>query len=253
MAEEYHLAAKTRGSEKTKVVRAENKIPAVIYGNDFKNLSIAVDGLVFKKLFADAGESSLIDLKIDEQPAVKVLVHDHQINPVDGSIIHIDFYKVNMKEKIKTAIPIKEFGISPAILDLEGTLVTNRDEVEVECLPADLIPEIEVDLSVLKTFDDVIKVSDLKVPAGIEILDDPEEVVFLVQPPRSDEELAELEEEVKEDVEAVEVEGEKPKEGEEAVEGEEAAEGEIKPIETPAEAPAEVPKGSTQDIGKKKE
>jgi len=249
MAEEYQLAAKTRGSEKTKAVRAENKIPAIIYGNDFKNLSIAVDGLVFKKLFADAGESSLIDLKIDEQPAVKVLVHDHQINPVDGSIIHIDFYKVNMKEKIKTAIPIKEFGDSPAILDLEGTLVTNRDEVEVECLPADLIPEIEVDLSVLKTFDDVIKVSDLKVPAGIEILDDPEEVVFLVQQPRSDEELAELEEKPEEDVESVEVEGEKPKEGEaptsdESESGsrpESVGKADDQSDETPAEAPVEAP------------
>jgi len=163
------------------------------------------------------------------------LVHEVQIDPVTMKAIHIDFYKVNMKEKIKTEIPIKKIGESSAVVDLEGILVTNRDEVEVECLPADLIPEIEVDLSALKTFDDVIKVSNLKVPATIEILDDPEEVVFLVQPPRSEEELAELEEKPEEDVEAVEVEGAKPEEGE-VVEGEEEIKGETPElVEKPTE------------------
>jgi len=223
MVEEYELKSNTRGELKASDERTNGKIPAVVYGNDFENTKIVVDKLVFNKVFGQAGESSLINLKIDENPAVKVLVHDIQLNAVTGDIMHVDFYKVNMKEKIKTAIPIVEIGESPAVLDLEGALINNRDEVEVECLPGDLIPEIEVDISVLKTFDDVVKVSDLKVPAGIEILDDPEEVIFLIQTPRSDEELAELEEEVKEDVESVEVEGEKPEEGEEGVEGEEGA------------------------------
>lgn len=236
MVEEYELGASLRAKEKAKSVRAAKKIPAIVYGNGFMNSSIAVDFLAFNKVFQQAGESALINLKIDSDPAVKVLVHDVQANSVSGDIIHVDFYKVNMKEKIKTAIPIVEIGESPAVLELEGALINNRDEVEVECLPGDLIPEIEVDISVLKTLDDVIKVSDLKVPAGIEILDDPEEVVFLIQPPRSDKELAELEEEVKEDVEAVEVEGAKPEEGEaaaEIAEGETAAEssGEKKPAE----------------------
>jgi len=216
MVEEYELKAAKRGDDKAKKIRNDKKIPAVIYGSDFDSLAISVDELEFNKVFEQAGESSLINLGIDDDKSEKVLVQDVQKDPVTLNVIHIDFYKVNMKEKIKTAIPIVEVGEAPAIVDLEGILVTNKDEVEVECLPADLIPEIEVDLSVLKTFDDTIHVSDLNVPAGIEILDDPEEVVFLVQPPRSDEELAELEEEVKEDVESVEVEGEKKEEGEES-------------------------------------
>jgi len=220
MVEEYDLSANTRGEQKAKHLRNDKKIPAVIYGNDYESRSIAVNALTFNKVFEEAGESALINLKIDDEPKLKVLVHDIQIDAVTGGIIHVDFYKVNMKEKIKTAIPIVEIGESSAVVDLEGALITNKDEVEVECLPADLIPEIEVDISVLKTFEDVIKVSDLKVPAGIEILDDSEEVVFLIQPPRSEEEMAELEEEVKEDVEAVEVEGAKPAEGEEGAEGE---------------------------------
>ncbi|MFA5157840.1 MAG: 50S ribosomal protein L25 [Patescibacteria group bacterium] len=224
MVEEYDLSANTRGEQKAKHLRNDKKIPAVIYGNDYESRSIAVNALTFNKVFEEAGESALINLKIDDEPKLKVLVHDIQIDAVTGGIIHVDFYKVNMKEKIKTAIPIVEIGESSAVVDLEGALITNKDEVEVECLPADLIPEIEVDISVLKTFEDVIKVSDLKVSAGIEILDDPEEVVFLIQPPRSEEEMAELEEEVKEDVEAVEVEGAKPAEGEEGAEGESSTE-----------------------------
>jgi len=219
MVEEYDLSANTRGEQKAKHLRNDKKIPAVIYGNDYESRSITVDALTFDKVFEEAGESALINLKIDDEPKLKVLVHDIQTDTVTGGIIHVDFYKVNMKEKIKTAVPIVEIGESSAVIDLEGALITNKDEVEVECLPADLIPEIEVDISVLKTLEDVIKVSDLKVPAGIEILDDPEEVIFLIQPPRSEEELAELEEKPEEDVESVEVEGEKPEEGEEGAEG----------------------------------
>lgn len=241
MTEEFELKAVGRTDLKAANLRAEGKIPANIYGSDFKNQNITVDNLAFNKIFAEAGESSLVNLAIENSEPVKVLVHEVQLNPVTMKVIHIDFYKVNMKEKIKTAIPIKEVGESSAVVDLEGTLVTNRDEVEVECLPADLIPEIEVNLSVLKTFDDVVKVADLKVPEGIEILDDPEEVVFLVQPPRSEKELAELEEKPEEDVEAVEVEGEELEEDEGVVEGGEEskaipAEGageEAKPAELP--------------------
>ena len=238
MTEEFELKAIDRTGQKVSDLRASGKIPANVYGKDFKNQNIVVDTLTFDKVFAEAGESSLINLAIGETEPIKGLIHEVQLDPVTMKAIHIDFYKVDMKQKIKTAIPIKGIAQSSAVVDLEGTLVTNRDEVEVECLPADLIPEIEVDLSALKTFDDVVKVSDLKVPEGIEILDDPEEVVFLVQPPRSEEELAELEEKPEEDVEAVKVEGEKPEEGEGVVEGEEATGGEEKT--EPAESVAKV-------------
>ncbi|TSC93529.1 MAG: large subunit ribosomal protein L25 [Candidatus Berkelbacteria bacterium Athens1014_28] len=212
MTEEYNLTASVRKSEKAKVLRQGGQLPAVVYGNDFENQNISLVAKNFNKIFAIAGESSLIDLSIDNITPIKVLVHDYQINPVTSEIIHVDFYKVNMREKIKTEIPIKEVGESSAVLDLEGTLVTNRDSIEVECLPSDLVHEIEVDISILKTFDDVIHISDLKIPASIEVLNDPEEVVFLIQPPRSEEELAELEEKPVEKVEEVEVEGEKKEE-----------------------------------------
>jgi large subunit ribosomal protein L25 len=123
-----------------------------------------------------------------------------------------------MKEKIHAEVPLKFIGDSVAVIEKEGSLITSKDSIEVECLPADLIPELEVDISVLDDFEKNIKISDLKLPEGIEILDDAEEIVAHVEEPRSEEELAELEEEVVEDVSAIEVENkgeETPAEGEE--------------------------------------
>lgn len=228
---------------KAKDLRNQGKIPAVIYGRGFNNQKLALDQINFNRLYKEAGSSNLIDLKIGGE-SEKVLIHDIQLHPVDGKILHVDFLKIDMKAKIKTEIPLEIIGETPLVIEQEGSLITNKDAVEVECLPNDLVDHIKVDVSVLTEFEQNIKVSDLKVPQGIEILDDPEEVIVLVQPPRSDEELEALEEAVVEDVEAVEVEkkGEEIPEGEEgteAAEGEEKADkGEKDEEAKPAEAPA---------------
>lgn len=223
--------------KRTKELRNNHKIPAVVYGKNFNNINVALDEIAFNRTYKDAGSSNLIDLEYGAEP-VKVLVQDAQLDPISGKIIHVDFLKIDMKEKIKTEIPLEIVGETPLIIEQEGSLITNKDAVQVECLPNDLVDHIRVDISVLTDFDQNIKISDIQAPHGVEILDDPEEVVVLVQPPRSDEELEALEEEVVEDVEGVEVE-EKGKE--EVVEGEEgvSAEGGEVPAKTDeAEKPA---------------
>ena len=217
---EYNLAAKVR-TDKANKIRSTGFIPAVVYGNDVKNINIALDKTEFMQIYRHAGTSNLIDLNIADQDKFKTLIHDTQTDPIHNEIIHVDFYKVNMKEKIHTEIPLKFVGDSKAVLELEGSLITPKDAIEVECLPADLIPEIEIDVSVLNDFEKNIRISDLRLPDTIEVQDDPEEVIAFVEEPRSEEEMAELEEEVKEDVGAIEVEHA----GEEVAEGEE---GEVK-------------------------
>jgi len=228
---EYNLKANIR-SDKANKVRFQGLIPAVVYGKGEKNQNIAIDKINFMHIYKEAGTSNLIDLSIEDSDKFKTLIQDIQIDPIYGEVIHADFYKVNMKEKIKTEIPLKFVGDSKAVIELEGSLITPKDNIEVECLPSDLISEVEVDISVLDDFEKDIRVSDIKLPQNIEILNDPEEVVASVEEPRSEEELAELEEEVKEDVEAVEVEHA----GEEAAEGEEseAKEGKSKEEAEPA-------------------
>jgi len=203
-----------------KELRRLGLIPAVIYGKKFENESLVVDSLEFNKLYREAGSSNLVDLNIDGK-SVKTLIHDIQRHPIHNAIVHIDFLKINMKEKITTEIPLEFVGETTLVIDQEGSLITNKDSIEVECLPSDLVDHIDVDVSALTDFDMNIKVSDLRIPEGMELLDDPEEVVALVQPPRSEEELEALDEAVVEDVEAVEVENA----GEAAVDGEESGEG----------------------------
>ena len=231
------LKAKKREASGKKVnsLRKEGFIPAVIYGKEAKSASLIVGKKDFQKVFKQVGENTLIDLDIDGGETRKVLISDPQIDPVTDEPIHVDFHQVKLTEKVQAEVPLEfvKEEEALAIKELEGTLIKEKDEIEVECLPIDIPHSIEVDVSFLKTFDDIIHISDLNIPSNVKVLDDPEEVVATVMPPRSEEELKELEEEVVEDVEKVEgVEEAEKEEGEETPEGE--AEGEVE-----SEAPGE--------------
>lgn len=199
-----------------RAMRKEGIVPAVVYGKGKENQNLSVSLHDFNLIYKEVGSSAIITLAIDGGEK-NVLIHDVSLNPVTNVPEHIDFYEVSMTEKITAVVPLHFAGDSAAVIELQGSLLTNKDEVEVECLPADLPQNIEVDISVLTDFEKDIHISDLKVPDGVEVKDDPEELVANVEPPRSEEELAELEE----PIEAPEMEG-----AEEGALGEEAAEGE---------------------------
>ncbi|MFZ5364428.1 MAG: 50S ribosomal protein L25 [Patescibacteria group bacterium] len=200
-----------------KNLRKQNLIPAVTYGKDVSPLNLVVEYLPFSKLYKEAGESTLVDLKIDEAEPVKVLIQEVQTDPRTNNFIHIDFRQIKMTEKIQVAVILKFIGDAPAVKELGGTFVCSMDEVEIECLPGDLVHEIEVDVSGLKTFEDSIQIKDLKVPSGVKILADMEATIATVEAPLTEEELkAELETPVAEKVEEVQVVEKEKKEGEEA-------------------------------------
>ncbi|MBU1146012.1 50S ribosomal protein L25 [Patescibacteria group bacterium] len=200
-----------------KNLRKQNLIPAVIYGKDVPSLNLVVEYLPFNKLYKEAGESTLIDLKVDEAAPVKVLVQEVQADPRTGKLSHVDFRQIKMTEKIKVDAILKFVGEAPAVKETGGTFVHSMDEVEIECLPQDMLHEIEVDISGLKTFEDSIQVKDLKVPAGVKILADMNATLATVEAPLTEEEMkAELETPVAEKVEEVEVVEKEKKEGEEA-------------------------------------
>lgn len=189
------LNAKTRLEigKKVSQIRTAGKIPAVLYGHKIKPQSLMVDYSAFQKAFTTGGESTLVDLTIDDQKPVKVLIQDYQLDPLTNQFVHVDFHQVRMDEKLHTEIELKFINESPAVKGLGGILVTNIHALAVTCLPQDLVHAIEVDLSALKSFSDVIHVSDIKVPAGITVLTPTHEVTVLVQPPRSEKEMADLE------------------------------------------------------------
>lgn len=220
------ISATTRDSfgKKNAELRKNGKIPAVVYGNNKENITVTLDAKDFTKAFASAGHSAIVELKLDEGAGENVLIQDIDMDPVRNEISHADFYRVNMNKTIRTEVPLHFIGESPAVFQQEGSLFKNIEEVEVETLPANLPPHIEIDISALDDFSKSIHVSDIKVPEGVEILEDDEQLICKVDPPRSEEEMAALEEEI----------GEAIPEG--AAEEGEAEEGEAKEGEAPAEA-----------------
>ena len=169
----------------------------------------------FSQVFKEGGENTLVDLSIagSEKPYA-VLIQDVSLDPVASKPLHVDFFAVNLKEKVRTEVPLVLVGEAPAVKELEGTLIQPMHMLEVESLPTNIPHEITVDVSQLKTFTDTISVADLTIPEGVEIFAEPDEIVASVQEPRSEEELKELEEEVTEDVTQVEGVADKDAEGE---------------------------------------
>ena len=199
------LSAKTRKElgKKTNLIRGLGKIPAVVYGPKSKNIVIEVDEKEFKKVFRQAGESSLIELNIDGEKSKRpVLINEIQKDPVHGNVIHIDFFEASLTEKVEVKIPLTFEGVAPAEKDLGGTLVKNMLEIEVRALPQSLPHEIKVNVDSLKTFEDHILVKDLALPKDVEVLKKPDEIVVAVLPPQKVEE--ELAQEITENVEDIE-------------------------------------------------
>ena len=176
---------KTLGS-KTETLRKEGLIPAVLYGPQTKPVLLKVDSKEFKKTYSEAGESSLISLKIGKKTR-KVLIHDVQLHPLTDEFIHVDFYEPLLKKRIEATVPLVFEGTAPAVKDLGGTLVKNITEVEVKGLPQELPREIKINVESLKTFEDSIHIRDIRIKEDIEVLKDPEEIVASVVPPREEE------------------------------------------------------------------
>lgn len=188
MTKEINLsAAKRDEKEGIKKIITEGYIPAVLYGPGTAPTSLKVRDIDFGKVFAMAGESQLINLAIDNGQAVKALVKDIQKDVIKNKTIHIDFYQVDMNKKITAMIPLRFVGESKAVKELGATLVKSMDEIEVECLPGNLIDKLEIDLSALKEFDDAIRINQIKLPSGMELTAETDEVVISALPPLKEE------------------------------------------------------------------
>jgi large subunit ribosomal protein L25 len=220
--ERHQIKASTRTvtGRKVKQIRQEGWLPATVYGKEFESLSIQFNLAEIVKLFEDTGESTLVEVILDEKDKLPILFRNPQYHPIDGNMIHIDCYKVNLKEKIKAMVPIELVGESKAVKD-GNILVTVTDEIEVEGLPADLPEKIEVDLATLENLESVITVADLKIDKDkLEILTDTEQLIAKVEEPKVEEEPV-VEEISPDDVEVITQKGDKD-ETDEKAEGEEA-------------------------------
>jgi large subunit ribosomal protein L25 len=214
--------------KKVKLLRRDGLLPANIYGKKTKSLAVQLPAKLFLSVFKEVGESGLLDLKVGGEDAARpVLVHDVHFHPVSNEPLHVDFYQVDLKEKVITKVPVEIIGESPAIKEKIGILIQPLSEVEVEALPGDLPEKIEVDISGLKAVDETITVDQVKAPQGVQILTEAKEVLAKIEPPVTQEEIVvpPTEETVEGETPEVEVkEGETPTEGEESAKEEESKE-----------------------------
>jgi len=167
--------------KKVKRLRREGIVPAVLYGRETESVALQVEERELSRVLAQAGEHRLIALQIGQSKKPQmVLTRDVQWDAITSRPIHADFYAVVMTEKITTEVPLVLVGKAPAAEKAGTILLQNLDEVEIECLPGDLIEAIEVDVSVLAEMDQAIYVKDLRVAPTIEVLTDAEELVAKV-------------------------------------------------------------------------
>lgn len=222
----FKLSANAR-TEKGEKVRTKAVLPAVVYGMGAPAASITLNHDEFVKLFAEAGEASLIDLLLGDKADGKVLIQDIAYDPVSDRIIHVDLRRIDMSKEMTATVELRFVGESPVIKAQGGTLMRSIESVEVACLPKDLVSHIDVDLTVLKTFDDAIKIKDLIVPAGITITNpQAEDLIAKVTAALTEDEIKAMETSAAPvDLSKIETAGKKKEEGEEGV----AAEGADKP------------------------
>ena len=222
-----------RGTQASKKLRNQGLIPAIVYHHGDKSVSVSVNSREFAHIIhTSAGENALISLTIDKEKRSKprsVIIKEVQHHPVKRGVVHIDFNEISLTEKITVMIQLVTKGEAEGVKNEGGVLDNPVKELQIECLPTDIPPHLDVDVSGLK-LNDSIHIKDLVLPAGVRVLLEPEALVFQVKTP-----VVEKEEEALKEAGEVEVITEKKEE--EGAEGEKAPEAPKEPKAKEGEKP----------------
>lgn len=173
------LKATTRDLKiKTADLKKKGLIPAVYYGKKEKSTPIAVGIIDFKKVWKEVGETTTFELETPKG-TTNAMVYDVQRDPIKNEPVHVDFYVVEKGQKVEVEVPLVFVGVAPAE-KLGGIVVKVLHEITVEAEPQNIPHEIAVDVSGLTDMDSQILVSDLKLPTGLDLITEPEEVVAAI-------------------------------------------------------------------------
>jgi len=179
--------------KQVKALRREGRLPAVIYGKSLLPISISFDFREANRILPGLTSSHLVVIDVDGEQH-NALIREKQFHPVQGKLVHVDFLAVSMTERLHANVSISVEGESPAVVNLNGVLVTGLEEIEVECLPQDLPERIHVDVSSLDEIGSAIYVRDLQLDSKIRVWTDPGEMLVLITAPAAaEEEVAEAE------------------------------------------------------------
>lgn len=180
-------AEKRDTNTKLDQIRKAGKIPAVFYGKKEASTPISISKTDFLKVWKEAGESTVVTLETPEGEK-ESLIHEIDFDPISGNPRHADFYVFEKGHKVEVSVPLEFEGVAPAIKELGGILVKVLHELKVEAQPKDLPHSLIIDVSGMKAFGDQILAQDLRLPNGVELKEQPEEVVALISAPREEKE-----------------------------------------------------------------
>jgi large subunit ribosomal protein L25 len=218
--------------KKVKNIRSKGMVPASVYGPGKKAENVMVDALELKKAYKEVGQSKFLTLAVEGEEPVQILIKDIQTHPVTDEMLNVSFYEIDKTKKITASVPIEFTGISPAVKNNIGFLVTPFTNINLRCLPKDLPEKIVLDISNLNEIGDSITLDTLKLGESVEFagsVDTKSSIVYIAPPQK----------EIVEEVKPVEVEegaeGAEAAEGAEGTEGAAAVEGEAKTDEAKKE------------------
>lgn len=166
--------------------RRAGQLPAVLYGRHIQPTPVFLNLRDATFALTRLSGSALVTIDLEGE-LHRALVREKQRNYLTGSLLHVDFQVVSMTETLRTSVALELTGEAPAVKIYSGILVANLDSLEVECLPGDLPEVIKVDVSGLKEIGSALHVSDLKLPAGVVVLDDAEGIVAVITAPANEE------------------------------------------------------------------
>ena len=188
---ELEVSKREITGKKVNVMRRQGITPANLFGQGIDSMALQVDNKQLKQTLARAGKTDLISLQISgSKTPTMVIIREVQKNPLTDELLHVNFYKVKMTEKLKADIPIAFVGEAPALKKIATSLLHLIDSLSVEALPDILPHKLEIDLSMLEETNQAIFVKDITVAEGITILSNPEQMIVKVTETRREAEAA---------------------------------------------------------------
>jgi large subunit ribosomal protein L25 len=172
--------------KQVKALRRSGRLPAVLYGRTLEPVAVSFDAREAGRILPGITSSQLVNIQVSGHTHT-ALVREKQWNAILGTLIHVDLLVVSMTEKLRANVSIVIEGESPAVRDFNGVVVTGIEEMEVECLPADLPERIVVDIAVLKEIGAALHVRDIQLSEKVRVLTDSDEVVVIITPPAGEE------------------------------------------------------------------
>jgi|SRR5690625_115798 len=197
----------------TKQLRADGFVPSVVYGKEKDPITVAVNNIELQKTIRDEGRNAIISLDVEEGEAVDVMLHEYQVDPIRDTVIHADFYVVDLAQEMDVEVSINLVG-EPVGAKEGGVLQQPLYELLVRAKPADIPEEITIDISELN-IGDAISVADLDGAEGYEVIEDEDTTIVTVTAPEEEEELEPVAEDELVEPELVDQKGESDEDEEE--------------------------------------